>query len=153
MPGCPQGRPGKGAGSSWDLRWHFAFRHTPKRARVVGNNWFPCRLCGIKTAAAGTPAHEASKTCRYMRACRDQHAAVRRGAAALRQRFTAKGKPLKQVQLFKYLGRIIAYDGSDVPAARRQLARTRAVWGRLSKAIAKESVPAPVAGASLYVPI
>ena len=33
-----------------------------------------------------------------------------------------------------------------VPAARRQLARARAVWGRLSKVIAKESVPAPVAG-------
>ena len=59
---------------------------------------------------------------------------------------TACGKPLTQVQLFKYLGRIIAYDGSDVPAARRQLARARAVWRRLSKVIAKESVPAPVAG-------
>ena len=81
-----------------------------------------------------------------MRARRDQHAAARRGAAALRERFTAKEEPLTQVQLFKYLGRIIAYDGSDVPAARRQLARARAVWGRLSKVIAKESVPAPVAG-------
>merc|ERR1711966_106599 len=54
--------------------------------------------------------------------------------------------PLARGQTFKYLGRIIAYDGSDVPAARRQLARARAVWGRLSKVIAKESVPAPVAG-------
>ena len=41
---------------------------------------------------------------------------------------------------------MIAYDGSDVPAARRQLARARAVWGRLSKVITKESVPVPVAG-------
>ena len=64
----------------------------------------------------------------------------------LQERFMTKRKLIKQVQLFKYLGRIIAYDGSDVPAARRQLARTRAVWGRLSKIIAKESVPAPVAG-------
>ena len=44
--GCPvpsysQGRPGKGTGSSCDLRWHFAFRHAPDRLRVVGNNWFP----------------------------------------------------------------------------------------------------------------
>ena len=81
-----------------------------------------------------------------MRARQDQYAAARRGAATLRQRFTAKGKPLKRVQLFKYLGRIIAYDGNDVPAARPQLARARAVWGRLSKIIAKESAPAPVAG-------
>ena len=97
-------------------------------------------------AAAGTPAHKATKTCRYMRAHQDQHAAAHRRAAALRQRFTAKRKPLKQVQLFKYLWRIIAYDGNDVPSARLQLARARAVWGRLSKVIAKESVPAPVAG-------
>ena len=81
-----------------------------------------------------------------MRARQDQYAAARRGAATLRQRFTAKGKPLKRVQLFKCLGRIIAYNGNDVPAARRQLARARAVWGRLSKVIAKESVPAPVTG-------
>ena len=146
VPGCTQGRPGKGAGTSWNLRWHFAFRHAPDRVWVAGNNWFPCRLCGIQMAAASTPVHEASKTCRYMWACRDQHVPALCGAAALRQRFTAKGKPLKQVQLFKYLGRIIAYGGSDVPVARRQLARARAVWGRLSKVIAKESVPAPVAG-------
>ena len=42
--------------------------------------------------------------------------------------------PLKQVQLFKYLGRIIAYNGSDVIAARRQLDRARVVRERLSKA-------------------
>ena len=41
---------------------------------------------------------------------------------------------------------MIAYDGSDVSGARRQLARARAVWGRLSKVIAKESVTAPVTG-------
>ena len=83
VPGCSQGRPGKGAGSSWDLRWHFAFRDAPGRVRMAGNNWFPCRLCGIQTASAGTPANEASKTCRYMPARWDQHAATRRGAMLL----------------------------------------------------------------------
>ena len=60
VPGCPQGRPGKGAGSSWDLRWHFAFRHAPDRVRVAGNKWFPCRLCGIQMVTVSTPVHEAS---------------------------------------------------------------------------------------------
>ena len=55
-------------------------------------------------------------------------------------------KPLCRVETFKYLGRVIAYDDSDVPAARRQLQRARAVWGRLRNVIAKEGVPAPVAG-------
>ena len=50
------------------------------------------------------------------------------------------------MEIFKYLGRLIAYDDTDVPAAWRQLARARAVWGRLRKIIEKENVPAPVAG-------
>ena len=87
VPGCPQGRPGKGAGASWDLRWHFAFRHVPNRVRVAGSNWFPFRLCGIQTAVAGMPAH-ASKACRYMWARRDQH---------VHQQLPAKGKLLTQV--------------------------------------------------------
>ena len=49
-------------------------------------------------------------------------------------------------KVFKYLGRVVAYDDTDVPAARRQLSRARAVWGRLRKVIAQEDVPAPVAG-------
>merc|ERR1711906_15227 len=51
-----------------------------------------------------------------------------------------------RVEIFKYLGRLIAYDDTDVPAARRQLARARAVWGRLRKIIQKENITAPVAG-------
>ena len=47
---------------------------------------------------------------------------------------------------FKYLGRIMMYDGSDVPAAHRQLKCTWAMSGRLSKTISKESMPALVAG-------
>ena len=81
-----------------------------------------------------------------MRARRDQHTTAARGAVALRQRFTAYNDLLKQVLIFKYLGRIIVYGGSDMRAARHQLKRARAVRGRLSKIIAKESVPAPVAG-------
>ena len=37
-----------------------------------------------------------------MWARRDQHTVVARGAAALRQRFTAYNKMLKQVHTFKY---------------------------------------------------
>ena len=66
--------------------------------------------------------------------------------AATKQGFTAYSKPLLRVEIFKYLGRLIVYDDTDVPAARRQLARTRAVWGRLRKIIEKENVAAPVAG-------
>ena len=69
-----------------------------------------------------------------------------RCVAAPEQGFTANDKPLRRVEIFKYLGRLIAYDDTDVPAARRQLAHAHAVWGRLRKIIEKENVPAPVVG-------
>ena len=39
----------------------------------------------------------------------------------------------------------MSYDNSDTPTIRRNFKRTRAVWGRISVDIAKESVPPPVA--------
>ena len=50
------------------------------------------------------------------------------------------------MEIFKYSGRSIAYNYTDVPAARRQLSRARAVWVRLRKVIEKENVPAPMTG-------
>ena len=69
--GCPQGRAGKGAGSSWDLCWHFPIWHELGRVRVAGNNWFPCQLAGIQMEVAGVrqPTRLVCKTCRYMQAC------------------------------------------------------------------------------------
>ena len=69
-----------------------------------------------------------------------------RCVAATEQGFTANGKPLRRVEIFKYLGCLVAYHDTDVPAARRQLSRARAMWGRLRKVIEKENVPTPVTG-------
>ena len=146
VPDCPMGREGKGAASQQALRLHFSHRH-PNYLVVTAGNCFPrCRRCRVQTRAAGTPRHEATATCHSRAERRDQHAVAARCAAAVEQTFTAMGKPLCRVETFKYLGRVIAYDDSDVPAARRQLQRARAVWGRLRNGIAKEGVPAPVAG-------
>ena len=50
------------------------------------------------------------------------------------------------MEQFKYLGRVLSFDDNDTPAIRRNIKRARQVWGRISKVIAKDSVPAPVAG-------
>ena len=60
--------------------------------------------------------------------------------------FTAYGEELRRVDRFKYLGRMLSYDDSDTPAVRRNLKKARAAWGATSTIIAKEEVPAPVAG-------
>ena len=95
---------------------------------------------------AGFAHHKYTATCPMRSERRDRHAVVVRCAAAVEHLFTASGRQLCCVETFKNLGRVIAYDDSSVPAARRQLARARAVWGRLRNLIAKEGVPAPVAG-------
>ena len=50
------------------------------------------------------------------------------------------------MEVFKYLGRIVSLVDNDVPAMRRNLKRARGIWRRLSKVLATEEVPAPVAG-------
>ena len=127
VPDCPQGQAGRGAGSSWNLRWHFAYRHPQDTVRVEGMCFEKCHLCGMQVATAGKPSHEASKTCRDMAAMRRQHAVAAQGKAALQETFTVYGNKLTCVWQFKYLGRIISYDDKDTPAVRRNLKRVRRV--------------------------
>ena len=105
-----------------------------------------CNLCSMQVSTAGKPSHEASKTCQEMAAGRRQHAVAAQRKAALRQTFTAYGEPLRQVSQFKYLGRIVSYEDSDVPAVRRQIKRARRTWGQFCRLLEKEEVPPRVAG-------
>ena len=82
--------------------------------------------------------HEATTTsCRSRAEWRDRHAVAARYAAATEHEFIAYTSPLRRVEIFKYLWRLIAYGDADVPAARRQLSHARAMWGRLRKVIEK----------------
>ena len=108
-----------------------------------------CPLCGMQVGreVLGTAKHEQSKTCRQMAARQRQHLVAAEGARALQRTFTAYGESeLRWVEMFKYLGRVLSYGDSDTPDIRRNIKRARAVWGRISVVIAKESVPPPVAG-------
>jgi hypothetical protein len=50
-----------------------------------------------------------------------QHAAAERAHLALRQTFTAYGEELERVEVFKYLGRLLAYNDNDTQAVRNNL--------------------------------
>ena len=45
-----------------------------------------------------------------------QHAAAERAHLALCQMFTAYSEELERVEVFKYLGRLLAYDNNDTQA-------------------------------------
>ena len=53
-----------------------------------------------------------------------QQEAVSNFATVLDKKFYAHGKDLEQVEVFKYLGRLVAFNDGD----------THAVWGNLAKA-------------------
>ena len=53
---------------------------------------------------------------------------------------------LRQVEVFKYLGRDLSADNYDVPAMRYNLRKARQVWARIARVLEKECVPAPVGG-------
>ena len=127
MPDFPLGREGKGAASEQALRLHFSHRHPNDRVGVGGNLFPRCERRGVQTRDAGSARHEATASCRSWAERRDGHAVAARCTAATERGFTAYDKPLRRVEIFKYLRHLIAYDDIDVPAARRQLARARAV--------------------------
>jgi hypothetical protein len=151
VPGAGMPAGSRGAGVRHALQSEMALRASTPHQR--GGDWrqvMPrCRRCGMQVAwsAIGTPAHEGSKTCRCMAAQRAQHQTAAAGMRAAGLRFTAYGTDeLRNVDRFKYLGRVLSYDENDVPAMRRNLKKARATWGRVSKILTREEVPAPVSG-------
>ena len=120
LPDCPLGRPGKGTASQQALRLHFSLHHPNGLVGMDGNLFPHCEQCGVQTRDAGYTRHESTTTCRSRAERRDRHAVAAHYAATTVQSLTAHDKPLRQVEIFKYLGRLIAYDDTDVPAARRR---------------------------------
>jgi hypothetical protein len=65
-------------------------------------------------------------------------------ALALRQQYTVHGDVLERVEVFKYLGRMMAQDDNDIQAIWAQLRKARATWARVGQVLQSEN-------ASLFV--
>ena len=62
------------------------------------------------------------------------------------QTFTAYGKVLERVEVFKYLGRLLAYNNNDSQAVRGNLKKARDIWARLSRTMWAENASPRVCG-------
>ena len=65
---------------------------------------------------------------------------------ALDEKFYAYGEELERVEVFQYLGRLIAFDDDDTQAVRRNLAKARRFWARISRVLRAENASARVYG-------
>ena len=108
VPGC-EGT----AGAKYGMRRHFGFLHPLDLVKLPGEGSYPkCKQYGVHVNPA-TMGNQSSKTCKNMHATKLQRKVVSDSAKALEAKFFAYGVELERVEVFKYLGRLIAYDDED----------------------------------------
>ncbi len=91
--------------------------------------------------AAKNGRHYNTAMCKDGLARKVQYAAAKRTHLALQQLFMAYGDELERVEVFKYLGRLLAYDDNDTRAVRGNIKKAQGVWARLSRTIRSENAP------------
>ena len=90
--------------------------------------------------------HQGTKACKTMSAAKMQREAASKSATALGHKFYAYGEELEQVEVFKYLGRLVAFDDNNTHAVQGNLKKAQRVWGRILQGLRAENVSARVCG-------
>jgi hypothetical protein len=90
--------------------------------------------------------HQRTQLCRDGWDKKVQHEAADTARVALTQLFTAYGGKLERVEVFKYLGRLVAYDDNDTQAMRGNLKKVRKSLGRVSCILRAENASPKVCG-------
>ena len=141
VPGCV----GK-ATTKLTLRRHFGLRHPSDYVDIAGEGCLPkCERCGHQVSLLAI-GHRNTKNCQEGYERRVQHKAAVDAARTLEQTFTAYGEELERVEVFKYLGRLLAYDDNDAQAVRASLKKARKCWGRISRVLRAENASPRVCG-------
>jgi hypothetical protein len=83
---------------------------------------------------------------------KQQREAAVTSALALRQQFSVHGDVLERVEVFKYLGRLLAQDDDDIQAICAQLRKARATWARVGQVLWKENA-SPRVAAKFYTAV
>jgi hypothetical protein len=110
----------------WMLRHHFRDLHPFDRVVISSEGYFPwCNQCQMQVNPA-YPRHIRMKECGVgMEQWFQQESAISL-ALALWHEFTVNGSVLEPVEVFKYLGPLLAQDDDDAQAIRQQMWKA---WG------------------------
>jgi hypothetical protein len=132
-------------GSSWMLRCHFQDIHPKDLITAPKEQQYPrCKQCSMQVNFA-YPRHTRTKECTMGMARGQQQEAAVASALALCCQFTVHGEALKKVEVFKYLGRMMAQDDNDVQAMRHQLRKARGTWAHVGQVLMSENATPRVA--------
>jgi hypothetical protein len=91
------------------------------------------------------PRHRLSNECQVGVERRQQREAAVTAALALHQQFTIHGNVLEWVEVYKYLGRMMAQDDDDAQAIHAQLRKARATWAWVGKVLRGENTSPTIA--------
>jgi hypothetical protein len=120
---------------SWMMRRHFWDVH-PLDLIVVPKEgcYSRCERCSMQVNPL-YPRHRYSKECQVGVERRKQRKTAVSSALALRQQLTIRGDVLECVEVYKYLGRLMAQEDDDIQAIRAQIRKARATWARVGQVL------------------
>jgi hypothetical protein len=146
VPGCTQGAEGRGCNTPFNLRWHSGYRHPRDEVVIGGQCLSRCQCCGMQAvwSVIGTPAYEGTNTFRRMAEQRAKNQVAAEGLQAAAHRFTAYGtNKLRNVERFRYLGRILSHNDNKIPSMRQNLKKARAHGGGCPRSSPARRSPCP----------
>ncbi len=98
------------------------------------------------------PRHYATRECQVGVERKQQRKAAVQLALALWEQFSIHGDVLERVEVFKYLGRLLAQDDNDIQAVCAQIRKAGATWSRVGQVLWSEHAP-PQVTAKFYTAV
>ena len=83
--------------------------------------------------------HQKTELCEERWRHQVQHETTATARLSLKTQFFAYREELQQVELFKYLGRLLLHDNNDTQAMRANLAKARRCWAQVSRVLRSEN--------------
>jgi hypothetical protein len=134
------------------MRRHFQDIHPMDLVKVPKEGRFNrCERCDMQVHPL-YPRHQLSKECQVGVERRGQREAAVTAALAFRQQFTIHGDVLERVEVYKYLGRMMAQDDDDTQAVCAQLRKARGTWARVGKVLRSENT-SPIVAVKFYLAV
>jgi hypothetical protein len=117
------------AKDGWNMRCHFRNLHPRDKIIVLkeGQSYLRCQYCQMQVSPLVT-GHWKTESCALGTDRRIQREAAVTSALALRCTFQVHGDVLERVEVFKYLGCLLAQDGNDMQAVHHQICKARPIW-------------------------